>query len=136
MQNTQCEIIQVGGDNPPVGQPVPSSHSTLRPGYYLVMSRHRTHVNKRGGRVVRLFGPFPSRVAAQFLSASAQSLGLVASAVAVQPPARPPRAAAFPRALVVHRPVSIYKTAPNRPANARPYPYHPDPGGSFAIHAA
>ena len=135
MQNTQCEIIQVGGDNPSAGQSVPSSHSTLRPGYYMVMSRHRTHVNKRGGRVVRLFGPFPTRVAAHFLSTSAQSLGLVAAA-AVPQPARP-RAAAFPRALVVHRPVSIYQAAPGRtrPANVRPY--HPDPGGPLAIvHAA
>lgn len=107
----------------------------LRPGYYLVMSRHRTHVNKRGGRVVRLFGPFPSRVAAQFLSTSAQSLGLVAAA-AVQPPPRP-RAAAFPRALVVHRPISIYQAAPVKVRAANVRPYHPDPGNPMAIvHAA
>lgn len=109
----------------------------LRPGFYLVMSRHRTHVNKCGGRVVRMFGPFPTRAGAQFLSTSAQALGLVAAPAAAPTVVRP-REPSIPRALVVHRPVSIYKTAPavaRPPANVRPY--HPEPGSPLAVvHAA
>ena len=131
MKNTQIEIIQVGGDNLSAAPIVPSAHSMLRPGYYLVMSRLRTQVNRCGGRVVRLFGPFPTRTAAQFLAVSAEALGLVA-APAASIIARP-RDSAFPRALVVHRSVSIYQTAPAsaKPANARPY--HADAGCPVAV---
>jgi hypothetical protein len=141
VQNTHSEIIQVGGDNPYAGQSTLSNQGTLRPGFYLVLSRQRTRVNQRGGRVVRLFGPFSSRAAAQFLSASAMALGLVAAAAEPQSETQaslPPRhrESVLPLSLVAPRAVSIYLTAPANVRAANVRPYHPGPESPLAMGRA
>lgn len=63
----------------------------LEPGFYLALGPRRARSDQRVSRM-RYFGPFPSRVQAQFLALSALAIGLLDVITAERKPAAPRQA--------------------------------------------
>ena len=82
MQSRGCEVVHVASCECQLSSGTPaSSHTTwngmhLEPGYYFALCPLRGRAQQCAARV-RYFGPFQSRVAAQFLASSALGLGLL-----------------------------------------------------------